>query len=212
MDEVKVTLITRNFGNMLEELASIDPRVEFRDVVREVAIRVIAGALRRTRIADPKKITAAHEKQEWTTLDGKKYKLSWHEPDALYNRITRRRAERLAVTLGAVGLARRSWLDQAQELGGNIPVTGAVRRANYRGHNYPENVSSLESTTGGAYSLKIINSSPIVQAAGGERALLSAMAGETRYFYTLLAKGAFRTLASRAARYPGIFVQPATLA
>ena len=42
MDEVKVTLITRNFGNMREELASIDPRVEFRGTfARENTAKVL---------------------------------------------------------------------------------------------------------------------------------------------------------------------------
>jgi hypothetical protein len=40
-----------------------------------------------------------------------------------------------------------------------------------------------------------------------ERALLAAMVGETRYFWVNMEQRAFRTYASRAAKYPGVFAR-----
>lgn len=207
-DSVKVELITRDFNRMLEEFERIDPSVEFRTVVREVAIRVIAGALRRTAAASVAGIRADAGSREWITLDGKVYKLSNRFPDRVWGRIQRRRTDDLNKRLNARGLSKQSWLHQARDLGGNIQVPNFVDRANYKGQQYPVDANHRESRGGANYSLTILNSSPIVQNAGGQNALISAMAAETRYFYTLLQKGAFRTASSRASKYPGIFTRP----
>ena len=55
-DSLKAELIHRDFSRMIEELAAIDSRVEFRDVIRGVAARVMAGAARGTKAADSGKI------------------------------------------------------------------------------------------------------------------------------------------------------------
>ena len=212
MDELKVQLITRDFNRMLEEFASLDPAVEFRTIVRGVAVRVIAGALRRTRAAQVASIRRDHAAREWITLDGKKYNLAYHyHNDALWGRIDRRRADDLSRRLGARGLAKQSWLHLARDLGATIEVPAYVDRANYDGLQYPINAAHVERRGGADYSLTILNSSPIVQNAGGRLALLSAMAAETRYFYTLLARGGFATAARRASHYSGVYVTPAAL-
>ena len=48
----------------------------------------------------------------------------------------------------------------------------------------------------------------IAPAAGGGLALLRAMRGEIKYYERNIANGAFATVASRAKKYPGIFVRP----
>jgi hypothetical protein len=213
VDDVKVTLITQKFSRMLEEFASIDPRLSFADIVRGVAIRVIAGALRRTKAADAEKIKARHEAQEWITLDDRKIKLSWYlHDDELYRRVHNTRIIRLNNKLASRGLSKKSWLHQAEKLGGSIKVPGFVAAANYRGESHPENVLHLETSAAGQFALKIINNSPIVQAAGGRDALLYAMAAETRYFYTVLARGGFNTFESRSKKYPGVYIRPTSTA
>lgn len=212
LDSLKVELITSRFNQMLEEFAEISPEIEFRDIVRAIAIRVIANALRRTKAADTQKIRARHEAREFTSMDGKKYKLSNHFPDPVWEKLSARRAASLEVKLRSRGLAKQSWLYLAQDLGGTIDVPAYVPAANFKGQTHPENVSFIERGTGANYALKIINNSPVVQAAGGEQALVFAMAGETRYFFTLLSKGAFATAKSRAAKYPGIYARQLTAA
>jgi hypothetical protein len=209
MDDIKAQLITRDFNRMLEEFASISPEIEFKQIVRAVAIRVIAGALRRTRAADANRIRESREAAEFTTMDGKLYKLSnYFHNDALWNRITNKRRASLQKKLAARGLAKQSWYIMAQKLGTAIDVPSYVDAANYDGKTYPGDVNYVDTTSGGAYALKIINASPIVQQAGGQAALIFAMQAETRYFQTLLAKGAFRNAATRAAKYPGVYVKP----
>lgn len=209
VDSLKVLLVTNKFARMLSDFSSIDPTIEFSQIVRAVAIRVIAGALRRTRAADAQRIRESHEAAEFTTMDGKLYKLSnYFRNDALWGRIVEKRRASLQRKLDKRGLAKKSWLHVAEKLGGSIDAPAYVRKANASGNDFPENASFSESGQGMRYALTIINSSPIVQAAGGQAALVYAMQGETRYFYTLLARGAFRNAASRAAKYPGVFVRP----
>lgn len=205
-DGLKVELITRDFNRMLEELASIDPRVEFSTVVKESAVRVIAGAMRRTRAAAAAGIRANFATKEWTTFNGKKYHIAeWRLPDPLWREISARRRERLQTKLNSRGLSKQSWLQVASALGRTITAPAYVVNANYRGQQYPVDGDKSEEGSGTNYALTILNSSPIVQAAGGRAAILAAMVGETRYFQRNMANRAFATIESRAKKYPGIF-------
>lgn len=213
LDQIKVEIITSRFGKMLEDFASINPEIEFRTIVRAVAVRVIAGALRRTKMAQAEAIRRRWADQEWITFDGKKYKLSWYlRNDVLWHQIEEFSLKALWLRQAARGLSKQSWLHQAQQLGENLSVPAQVTAANHAGRQYPGNVSHRETGAGTAYALTILNNSPIVQKAGGRDALAFAMAGETRFFYTSLEKGAFRSAASRAAKYPGVYVSPTAAA
>ena len=79
--------------------------------------------------------------------------------------------------------------------------------ANYKGRKYAEDGASREHGDGGGFALEIVNSSPIVQAAGGKNALLRGMRGETQYFRRNMENRAFRTLESRVKKYPQIFAR-----
>lgn len=208
-DALKVELITRDFNRMLEELAAIDTRVEFRDVIMSEATSVIEGAMRRTKNAEAGRIRADFNSKEWTTFNGKKYHISeWRLPDPLWREIQARRRERLQTKLNARGIARQSWLHVASSLGRTIAAPAFVVNANYRGRQYPVDGDNREEGTGANYALTIINSSPIVQSAGGRSALLRAMQGRVGYFRRNMESRAFRTLAERAKKYPGIFTSP----
>lgn len=208
-DQLKVELIARDFNRMLEELAAIDYRVEFADVIRSEATSVIEGAMRRTKNAQAGRIRADFESKEWTTFNGKKYHIAvWRLPDALWREIQARRRERLQTKLNSRGLARQSWIHVASSLGRTIAAPAFVANANYKGRQYPIDGDKREDGTGANYALTIINSSPIVQAAGGRAALLSAMQGRISYFRRNMEHRGFRTLAERAKKYPGIFTSP----
>jgi hypothetical protein len=205
-DGLKVDLITARFNQMLEELAAIDSRVEFATVVDEVAVRVIAGAMRRTRSAAAGRIRRDFEAKEWTTFNGKKYKISeWRLPDPLWGEISARRRERLQTKLNARGLSKQSWVHVASALSRRLAAPAYVLNANYRGQQYPIDGNAFATGSSTDYARTIINSSPIVQAAGGRAALLAAMAGEIGYFRRNMAHHFYRTQAARAAKYPGIF-------
>lgn len=213
MNALTVRIDASRFNAMLADFAAIEPGLEFRDIVHGTALRVCAGALRRTNAADPQRIRRDFENREWTTLDGKRYKLSWYlHNDALWHRIEQHRADTLATKLASRGLAKKSWIFFGPELGGIIDAPNFVHSANYKGEVYPEDAAIAEAGFGAGYQLTIFNSSPIVQKAGGARALQGAINGEARYFYVLLEKRAFRTFEGRAARYPGVYVRPSALA
>jgi Tfp pilus assembly protein PilN len=208
-DGLKVEILTRDFNRMLEELAAIDPRVEFAHVVDEAATRVIAGAMRRTRAATAGGIRRDHEAKEWTTFNGKKYHIAvWRLPDPLWGEIAARRRESLQTKLNARGLSKQSWVHVAAALGRTVAAPAYVLNANYRGQQYPIDGAATSSGSGTNYARTIINSSPIVQAAGGRAALLGAMRGEINYFRRNMAHHFYRTQAGRAAKYPGIFTSP----
>lgn len=206
---LKVQVVTARFSAMLQEFARIAPELEFRDIVRAAAIRVIAGALRRTRAADAANIRRRWANAKYTTMDGKLYNLSfYYHNDALWNRIVQKRQRSLQTKLNSRGLAKRSWLFEAEKLGAAelVDAPDYVTRANYKGVEYPLDAEYVERGSAMGYTLKIINSSPIVQAAGGEAALLGSMQAEARYFEVLLAKGFLSTAEQRAAKYPGVYV------
>lgn len=208
-DGLKVEIIARDFNRMLEELANIDTRVEFRDVILSEATAVIVGALSRTRIASATRIRADHATKEWTTFRGKKYHIAvWRLPDSLWREISARRREKLQTKLNSRGLSKQSWLHIASALGKTIPVPAYVANANYRGRQYPVDGDKIEQGSGADYALTIINSSPIVQAAGGRAALIASMRGRTAYFQRNMEHRAFRSLADRAKKYPGIWTSP----
>lgn len=205
-DGLKVEIITRDFSRMLAELAAIDPRVEFATVIKEVAARVVAGALRRTRSAEAGRIRATFATKEWTSFGGKRYKIDeWLLPNPLWRQIQHFRKERLQTKLNSRGLSKQSWLHVASAFGKTIAAPSFVQNANYRGRQYPVDGDKSEEGSGTNYALTIINSSPIVQAASGRSALIAAMAGETGYFRRNMENRAFATIESRAKKYPGIF-------
>lgn len=205
-DALKVELITRDFNRMLEELANIDAKVEFRDVVKSEAASVMEGALRRTKAAEVSRIRETFAKKEWATFGGKKYFIAkWELPSSTWRAISARRREQLQTKLGARGLSKQSWFHVAGSIGRRIAVPGFVMNANYRGQQYPIDGDSNEDGGGAAYTLTVFNTSPIVQGAGGFAALLSAMGGRASYFRRNMENRAFATIESRARTYPGIF-------
>lgn len=211
-DSFKVELICRDFNRMLEELAAIDPRIEFRDVCLGVAARVVFNALFRTRAAKVSAIRRTWQEKEYTTFNGKRYKLDNRYPDQLWGRLQQFLHDRLQIKLAARGLSRQSFYWLGQQLGMRGAVPAYVVNANYNGAQHRENAATFEQGSGTDFALTIVNSSPIVQMAGGRDALLYAMAGETGYFRRNMENRAFRTLESRAKKYPGIFTSPVPLA
>ncbi len=209
-DTLRIELLARDFNRMLEDLAAIDTRVEFGAVVRGVATRVMKAALRGTKVADAGKILSRFSNKRFTTFSGKVYYLENRYPDALWGGIEKMRRESLVAKITAIGLAKQSWQHVAKSFGSDISADtpAYIAAANYNGRRYPEDGSSTETGSGAGYVLRIINSSPIAPAAGGGLALLRAMRGEIKYYERNIANGAFATVASRAKKYPGIFVRP----
>lgn len=208
--KVRSELVAARFNNYLQELWAIDPTIEFSDLLHAEAASVAAGALTRTRAASVAGIKRNFAEKEWTTFGGKKYKLSNHYPDELWGQISDFRKTRLALRLGARGISKQSWYNLGQKVkAGIVRAPGYVVAANFRGRQYPEDVSSLDESTPAGYFLTIFNNSPIVQFANGRWALLGAMQGRVSYFCRNMKHRAFQTYESRARKYPGIWVTEA---
>lgn len=206
-DALKVEIVARDFNRMLEELAAIDPRVEFRQVCLGVAERVVAGAMRATRAAAAGRIRADYDAKEYTTFNGKRYRLTNRFPDALWREISSSRRGRLSDKLKSRGLSKQSWLWVAESFGARLSAPAYVSAASYKGRQFSEDGSSSEAGSSSDFALTVVNSSPIVSAAGGRSALLRAMRGETLYFRRNMEARAFATLESRVAKYPQIFAR-----
>lgn len=206
---LRIEIIARDFNRMLEELADIDPRIEFRDVVIGAAERVLRGAIRHTKDAKAAGIRGDFEAKEYTTFNGTRYRLANRYPDRLWREIAAFRRERLQVKLNARGLAKQSWQHVAAAFGASLAgaTPGYVSAATFKGRQYPQDGASTESGSASDFALSIYNYSPIVQAAGGRGALLRAMQGETRYFQMNMEKRAFATLESRVRMFPQIFAR-----
>lgn len=204
-----VEIVTRDFNRMLRDLTSIDTAIEFRSVVKHEAGKVVESSLRYTKAAQVQKIREASANREWVTYNGKKYNVQdWRMPDPLWAQINRFRRARLETKLAARGLGKQSWLHMVREISEQIKFPAFVDRANYRGKQYPVDADSREEGTSSNYALTIINSSPVMQYAGGQSVLIRAINGRTRYFRRNMEHHAFRTLATRARAYPGIWTSP----
>ena len=203
---VRLSIDQTRFNRFLRDLGAIDPRVEFRSTVRSVAQSVVQGAHNKTKIAKAGTIRKAAKARKFITMDGKVYYLANRYPTDLHRKIKARRQASLNRKLRARGLAKQSWLHVAPNPLA-IKTTAQVRSANYAGRTYPADGTRTERGQAYTYSLTLTNRSPIVQSAGGKRALTRAMYGQARRFETLMSKQFYLTAASRAAAYPGIFVK-----
>lgn len=209
MDQsLKVELVTRDFDRMLEELASIDASVEFADVVRSEAISVCGGAMSRTKAATVGEINKREEGRKVITFGGKAHFLENRWPSSVWAEIVRLRKEHLQTKLGARGMAKQTWFNLATKLGGTIAAPSYVQQANYKGQQYAENVSQVSAGNGTEFAITVKNTSPLGEGAKMENAMLSAMSGRTSYFNRNMEHRAFQSLATRAAKYPGIFISP----
>lgn len=207
----QVQVDTRAFNRMLGELAAIDPGVEWDTVLTHEVAATTTTALKRTKSATVGKIRKDHRGKQWATIDGKKYNLDWRYGDRTWSKIKARRDRDLADKLAARGLSKHSWLASFQKLG--VPPTASipafVRRAHTPGRfGYLNNSTIVRQSGGDRAGIELINRAPGINwpAAGMRRALTSAVRGRAAFFRKNMETGFYRTLKTRAAKYPGIFV------
>lgn len=210
---LKIEVVTQQFGAMLRELAAIDARVEFATVVRNEAAAVEGGAMTRTKAASIPNIERRSAEQKFTTFNGKTYYIDRNYKDkALANALHNQRIFQKNRRLAARGISKQSWAHVARAQGSTVQAPAYVLTANYKGQQYPQDGAASESGTGASFALTITNSSPVVQKAGGQFALLVSMNARARYFERNMAHFFFMTMANRVKKYPGIFAGPVPLA
>lgn len=135
------------------------------------------------------------------------YYMGNHYPAALWSRLKARQAQLIARKRMARGLAKRSWLELANQLGVQINVPGYVAAAVPSTGQQYQNTEVKEETGAGKSVITIINSQPTVIAIGGRRALQAAIDGRTKFYYDNMKRGVFNSIKDVARAYPGLRIQ-----
>ncbi len=135
-------------------------------------------------------------------------------PDELYNKIQARRLASLTRQIGAIGLAKQSWLRIAQQLGQTIKYPAWVERAiSVTGKVHPENTSTKRTETTKKIQIDITNAMPLVNlpTVNGARALRIAISGRIGFFNKNISFRVFNDAAKIVKKYPGMTVSPAAV-
>lgn len=229
------SVATRSFSQMCRQLSRMSA-VPYKQVLTHEVGRVIEKALDYTPAAKRPPIiekwaTAAFSAQPATlytpqTAAGRAgrararkvkggkllYFLFNRYPDALHAQIENRRLASLKRTLAAIGIAKKSWLQLAQQLGVAIKAPAFVRKAIARtGLEYPENTSVKVQESDKAIMITTTNAQPTVNlpTVGGYRAFVAAIAGREKFFSKNIKLRVFNDIARIARQYPGMKVNPA---
>lgn len=117
--------------------------------------------------------------------------------------------QRLADTLAARGLAKKTWVQIADALGLDIAAAGYVRGANFKGREFREGFAT-KLVEQGALIVEMMNANPLgVGKLNGRAILEKAFASRESAFEREWEKGVFSDLETRARRYPGVFLEAA---
>ena len=193
---------------MREMQGRLKQTVTMEKIIDYEVSKIIEMALQKTKAATVSGIRASSESKEWTTYQGKKYKLSNRYPRALHLAIAAKRKASLMRKLAARGLSRNAWLTLARAIGFDISAPGfvaAARRPDGKGNE--ENVSASRNHKEAAYGLEIANNSPINRWSDARPAFFGAVVGRRKFYDQNLKRGVFSDLAKVAAKYPGLTVK-----
>jgi len=171
----------------------------------EVA-KILEKAVQKTDTATASSIRRSMGDKEWTTMDGKKYKLANRYPNGVWSSINAKMKASLKRKLAARGLAKQSFYALGLRMGFDIQVPGFVKEAKTPKHVNAENVNVERISRQGEYGLIIENHSPILRWAEGKQAFFSALAGRIGFFRANVKRGVFDSMASVAKKYPGLLV------
>lgn len=180
--------------------------VTYKDVVRSEAAKILEAASKNTAAAQVKLIEERAKAAAWRKLDnGKKYKMSWKMPDAVWLLVQKQIAASIKRRKAARGLAKKSWKQVADDLGLTIAVPSYVESATTPKGDYPEDGKATEESKGSDFAIVLRNSrtySPSVF-----DAIRKAMNGREKYFRENLKQGVFKSIGTIAAKYPGLYTK-----
>lgn len=198
-----------NFNRAMREMQGrLRSTVTLEQVIDYEVAKIVEAALSKTKAATVSGIRQSAETREWTTYQGKKYKLANKYPKALHLAIAEKRKASLTRKLAARGLAKNAWLALARVIGFDISAPGfvaAARRPNGKGNE--ENVDAQRNYKESAYGLEISNNSPINRWADARQAFFAAVIGRRKFYEQNLKRGVFNDLGKVAAKYPGLTVK-----
>ncbi len=106
----------------------------------------------------------------------------------------------------ARGLAKRTWIQIAEDLGIDMNAPGYIRGAKASNGRFYKNGTATKLLQAASVFIDIKNDNPgVVDRLNGQALLERAIATRTRAFEIETQKGVFEDVAARAKRYPGIF-------
>lgn len=202
--QIKTAQFNEAMAEMYRRLGDVATQ---RQIIDFEVGKVVEGALRRTETATSTSIRASAASKQWTTLNGKKYKLAWRVPSPTWRDIAAARRAVLDAKLAARGLAKRSWLALGEALGVTVEAPGYVTTAKAKNHTSGENVSVDRKSSPDGYGLRIDNSSPLLRWTEGRQAFFAAVAGRIEFFKRNLRSGVFGDLDKAARKYRGLVVR-----
>lgn len=191
----------REMGAALGNSATMEQVIDF-----EVA-KIVEMALKQTTAASVSSIRQSVEDREWTTLAGKKYKLSHRYPNAVWRSIVAKRKDSLTRKLAARGLSKQAWLALARQIGFDIEAPGYVKVASTPKHSNDQNVNTRRDYKTNGYGLTIQNKSPLIPWSEARQAFFGAVVGRRKFFDQNLKRGVFADLEKVARKYPGLIVR-----
>lgn len=134
------------------------------------------------------------------------YYLGNRYPNQLWGAMSGRRRAKLARILGARGLAKKSWLRIAEELGIAIKAPGFVRKAIATTQKQYPDISTRVQKSQSQIRIDITNAQPTVNIprVGGAKALRLAISGRVKFYEQNVMRLVFNDVAKIAKAYPGI--------
>lgn len=169
--------------------------------------RIMEKTLAGTTAATKASINNSIKRKEWTTMEGKKYKLTNRYPNRVWGKIQAQQAASLARKVAAIGWARKAWYSLGLVLGQPINSRGS-EKATVQGRQATDNVRATRDEKDGNYVLKVENWSPLIRWTNSRRAFFAAVAGRVGFFRRNLAHGVFNDLKAVQAKYPGLRIDP----
>lgn len=169
--------------------------------------RILDKALAGTDTATKASINDSIKRTEWTTVEGKKYRLTNRFPDRVWAKIKAQQAASLARKVAAIGWARKSWYALGLRIGQPINARGS-ENATVQGRQALDNTAIKRDESDGDYTLKIENNSPLMRWTNGRRAFFAAVAGRVGFFRRNVANAVFDDLKAVERKYPGLQIMP----
>lgn len=208
MADAGIQVKAEAFNRALREMAiRLRNHATEQQVITAEVAKVLEATLSKTKAASLSKIRTSHQQKEWTTLNGKRYRLTNRFPNAVWSQLSSYRKELLTRKLAARGLAKQSWLALAKKLGVTIAAPGYVQNATVPNVDNAQNVSTERNDGEKSFGIRIENSSPLLRFSDSRQAFFAALAGRERFYFNNLKRGVFDSLKTIAAKYPGIVVR-----
>jgi uncharacterized membrane protein len=206
MIDLKLEIKVDQFNACMNEMASrLQGSATKKEIIRSEVQSILQKTINSVKVGSVAKIVASQAGTQWTTMAGKKYKLSNRYPDALWGVIKATREKDMAIRIASIGWGARAWYELALLLGLTLTAKEASTAVE-PGRDAAAYVKAAVEDAGNVYKIQVTNNSRLQTWIGGAAAFFSAIAGRVGFFNQNLKHGVFNDMKQVAAKYPGIEV------